>query len=76
MLTSVSPLDCVADLGSLIRAEYREMPGLTLTLPQAIRLWTADPVACARVLDALIESGFLCREGETYMRADCGRRSA
>lgn len=76
MATSLCPLDCVADLCALMRAEYREMPGLTLTLPQAIRLWTAEPRACARALEALVDSGFLHRNGGTYVRADCGRRCA
>jgi hypothetical protein len=76
MVTSVRPLDCVADLRALIRAEYREMPGLKLTLPQAIRLWSAEPGRCAQALDVLVERGFLHRAGGTYMRADCGRRCA
>ena len=31
--------------------EYREMPGLSLTLPQAARLWGLDCDTCERVLD-------------------------
>jgi hypothetical protein len=73
-MSYVSSLDCPADLSSLIRAEYREMPGLNLTLPQAIRLWTADPGTCAETLDALVRKGFLRRVGGRYVRADTGRQ--
>jgi hypothetical protein len=76
MVTSQCRLDCVADLCALIRAEYREMSGLNLTLRQAVRLWTAEPGACAQALDALVKEGFLYRTGGTYKRADCGRRAA
>lgn len=75
-MTSACSLDCVADLRSLICAEYREMPGLNLTLPQAIRLWTAEPALCSQVLEALVDTGFLRRVGATYVRADGGRRCA
>ena len=44
-----------------IRAEYREMPGLCLTLRQACRLWQMDPADCTRVLDALVAERFLIR---------------
>ena len=76
MLTSTYRLDRVTDLAALMRAEYGEMPGLVLTARQAVRLWTAEPVACAQALESLVRSGFLRRVGTTYMRADCGRRSA
>ena len=35
------------------------MPGLRLSRSQAMRLWSDDRAACGRVLDALIEAGFL-----------------
>ena len=76
MLTSAYRLDRVTDLTALIRAEYSEMPGLALTVQQAARLWTAEPVACTQALEALVKSGCLRRVGATYMGADCGRRSA
>ena len=41
----------------LVRAEYREMPGLSLTKPQMQRLWGTDAVLC----DALIETLVLAR---------------
>ena len=44
-----------------IRGEFREMPGLTLTLGQASRLWSLDPVACDVALRVLVEERFLTR---------------
>ena len=44
-----------------VRSEYLEMPGLTLTLAQARRLWHLDEASCEQLLDALIDSGFLRR---------------
>jgi phosphoribosyl-dephospho-CoA transferase len=44
-----------------ILAEYREMPGLRLTLRQAARLWAMDAVHCQAILDALVASGSLRR---------------
>jgi hypothetical protein len=76
MVTPHCPIDCIADLCALIRAEYREMPGLNLTLRQAIRLWSAEPPVCARALDGLVNEGFLVHIGGAYVRANCGRRAA
>ena len=50
------------DLERRIRGEYREMPGLRLSREQAMRLWSLDRAACGRVLDTLIEAGFLRRD--------------
>ena len=44
-----------------MRAEYLEMPGLTLTVAQAARLWTLDTTLCQSALAALVEAGFLVR---------------
>jgi hypothetical protein len=43
-----------------IRAEYLEMPGLRLTVPQAQRLCGVEGVSCKTVLDALVAERFLC----------------
>jgi len=48
-------------LARRIRAEYREMPGLSLTTRQACRLWQIDAAACGRILDALVAEHFLRR---------------
>lgn len=62
-----------ADLLRRVYGEYTEMPGLQLTVPQASRLWNVKRVRAARALDLLVESSFLLRRGDHYLRADCGR---
>jgi hypothetical protein len=42
-----------------VRGEYLEMPGLRLTLAQAVRFWSLDSDTCSRVLDALVKARFL-----------------
>jgi len=63
-----------------VRGEYLEMPGLRLTEPQARRLWGLDCASCSHVLEALVETRFLCRKPDgTYARVSDGagvRRSA
>jgi hypothetical protein len=44
-----------------IRGEYREMPGLSLTLAQACRLWHMHARECEAVLETLVAEGFLGR---------------
>ena len=56
-----------------VQGEYREMPGLQLTLAQASRLWNTDLALSQQVLDALVEAAFLRRDGSHYVRADWGR---
>lgn len=43
-----------------IRGEFKEMPGLTLTMEQARRLWSLDSPTCAETLKYLVDVGFLC----------------
>ena len=38
-----------------VLGEYREMPGLALTIDQARRLWGCDAVTCQRIVDVLVE---------------------
>jgi hypothetical protein len=53
-----------------IRGEFREMPGLTLTVAQARRLWSLDWSTCSEVLTQLVDAGFLCRKADgAYGRA-------
>ena len=47
-----------------VRGEFREMPGLSLTLAQAGRLWTLDAETCTDVLSQLVDTGFLCRRAD------------
>jgi hypothetical protein len=42
-----------------VRGDFVEMPGLELTLPQAVRLWTLGADDCRYVIDALVDAGFL-----------------
>jgi hypothetical protein len=58
---SSQPSDTRALITERVRGEFREMPGLTLTLAQAGRLWSLDEKMCNEVLTQLVEAGFLCR---------------
>lgn len=49
----LSPLVC------RIQSEFREMPDLQLTLPQAARLWGLEIEACEQVVAQLVEQAFL-----------------
>jgi hypothetical protein len=52
-----------------IRGEYLEMPGLTLNLKQAARLWQLDPGQCKALLEELVREGFLKHLQQHYSRA-------
>lgn len=54
-----------------VRAEFLEMPGLKLTVPQAQRLWGVDRPTCEAVIDNLTASRFLVRtrDGAVVLRA-------
>lgn len=55
----------------LIRAEYLEMPGLSLTLAQAQRLWCLDANDCRTLLDTLVQRRFLTQTPQgMYRRMD------
>ena len=64
-----------------IRAEFSEMPGLDLTLPQAQRLWGLDRLTCEYLCGCLLKDGFLARtargtyvrRAESVLRRDAGR---
>lgn len=47
-----------------IRGEYLEMPGLRLTVPQALRLWGLPQDVCEYALDRLVDDGFLRRTAD------------
>jgi len=42
-----------------VRSEFRELPGMRLTLEQAMRLWDLDRPTCCSVLESLVASHFL-----------------
>ena len=62
-------VDAVADR---VRAEFVEMPGLTLTVRQASRLFGLDQEICREVVDRLIHVDFL-RWSSTGVVARGGR---
>jgi hypothetical protein len=49
-----------------IQADYHEMPGLSVTLPQGCRLWSLSPQLCASILNQMISNGQLARKGDRY----------
>jgi hypothetical protein len=51
-----------AELLRRVEAEYREMPGLRVTRPQAQRLFGLREDICARVLTALVDQALLRRD--------------
>lgn len=52
-----------------LRGEYEDMPGLSLTLEQAARLFGLGRAATEVVLDRLLREGFLRRtEGGQFIR--------
>jgi hypothetical protein len=57
----------------LIRAEYRDSPGLRLTQAQIQRLCRLDADACEAALGELVSAGALRRvPSGAYVRADAG----
>jgi hypothetical protein len=62
--------------GSLLtraRGEYREMPGMRLTLDQAMRLWDLDRQTCQNLLNSLVAARFLEIDAYgRYKKAHCG----
>jgi hypothetical protein len=53
-----------------IAAEFRDMPGLVLSIKQASRFLGVDEAACARILAGLTQSGVLRRDGQIYARRE------
>src|SRR2546430_6662634 len=64
----------VADCVQRIRAEYFELPGLSLTARQVQRLWNTDSETCQLALDMMVRDTFLRRTvHRQYVRCDCCR---
>lgn len=56
-----------------VRGEFNEMPGMRLTIEQAMRLWSLDRTACADVLSSLVTVHFLALDPYgRYHRAHAG----
>ena len=65
-----NPANSITVIAERVRGEFREMPGLTLTIAQARRLWSLDPSTCSEVLSQLVAAGFLSRRDDgTFCRA-------
>jgi len=60
----VIPPDQKTVIAERVRGEFREMPGLALTLAQAARLWSLDAATCSEVVSHLVETGYLYRRGD------------
>jgi ABC-type uncharacterized transport system permease subunit len=61
----------VQHLARAIRAEYLELPGLSLTRSQVQRLFSIDVTMTEAILAALVDVEFLVRtEAGRYVRAD------
>jgi hypothetical protein len=58
-----------------VLGEFREMPGLVLTEPQAARLFSIEHETCARILGSLVESGVLRTDGRMFAARTSGRPS-
>jgi hypothetical protein len=57
------------DLTRRVQAEYAEMPGLSVTLPQAQRLLGIDRETCVVVIRTLVDRRFLrCTPQGRYVR--------
>ena len=56
------------DLHRRIQAEFLEMPGLSLTLPQASRLFNLERTQCQRVLATLVDQRVLSQSGTMFKR--------
>jgi hypothetical protein len=71
MITDSPPRSApLAALLQKVREQYREMPGLTLTKPQAMRLFGVAPSVCAAMLRALVMENFLSRaDGGLFVRS-------
>jgi hypothetical protein len=57
----LSPEEC--RLCERVQSEFYEMPGLTLTVPQASRLFSLERHQCQRILEALVDTGYLVADG-------------
>ena len=57
-----------------ILAEYRDLPGLRLSVRQAARLWSLEPDYCQETLDLLVAEGRLARSARHEYCA-CPNRS-
>ena len=70
VFTVTDQMWALESLAARVRAEYREMPGLSLTATQASRLLGIDHSLCERVLRELVLNGALYHTpGGAYVAA-------
>lgn len=64
--------DMAGDQVELIRSEYLQLPGLSLTKVQAQRLWGLDAPTCERLFEALVGERFLRKTSQRgrYVRPE------
>ena len=73
---SDTPDSSASSVVQRIRGEYLEMPGLTLTVRQAARLWGLEVPQSQRLLSELVDSRFLVTDASgAYRRRGCPRCS-
>ena len=60
------------DVCERVRGEYREMPGLRLTVAQASRLFNIEATHCAAVLQSLVIRGVLWTNGREFLAYNVG----
>lgn len=61
------------DLLRRVRGEFREMPGMRLTVDQAMRFWMIDRTTCTSIFDSLVAARFLELDATgRYRKTDCG----
>jgi len=72
-LEEVAAMRTMEDIVNHLRAEYLEMPGLRLKTNQVQRLCGIEQAMCQLVIDALVESNFLCLKPDgAYARVTDG----
>jgi hypothetical protein len=79
LIVSVSARkDSFPELVARIEAEFAEMPGLSVTLPQAQRLWAIDYPTSIAVFRTLTDRGVVKRtpRGQYIRSAGFARRAA
>lgn len=70
MTTLTMAITSSQGLRTRIVTEYREMPTLCLTIPQAARLLQIPAKECAEMFADLERRGFLCCVAEKFYRRD------
>ncbi|HEU4927404.1 MAG TPA: hypothetical protein VFT24_10170 [Vicinamibacterales bacterium] len=54
----------ISALVTKIQGDYLDTPGLTLTLPEALKRFGANAITCKAVLDTLVDARVLTRTSD------------